>query len=56
MDLRLFGHYSKVVQWIKDKQKTMVKQLITIVTFLLLQDESKTIYYACAILDINILT
>ncbi len=54
--MKLFGHYSKVVQWLGNEQKVIVKQLITVTTFLLIHDVSETIYFAYAILDFTILT
>ena len=54
--LKLFRHYSKVIQWTANKQKAMVHQLIPAATFLLIQDALETIHYACAIFDFTILT
>ncbi len=53
--LKLFGHYSKVVQWLGNKQKAMVKQLIIVATPLLIQDVPETIHCAHAILDFTML-
>ncbi len=37
-DLKLFQHYSKVVQWTGNEQKAMVKQLIAAATPVLIHD------------------
>ena len=54
--MKLFRHYSKVVQWLGNKQKTMVKQLIIAAILLLIQDISETIHYDCIIFDFTMLT
>ncbi len=54
-DLKLFQHYSKVVQWIGNKQKAMVKQLIVVAMPLLIHSAPKAIQCAQAILDFIIL-
>ncbi len=53
--LKLFGHYSKVVQWSGNEQKAMVKQLIASATPLLIQDTPEIIHCARAILDFTML-
>ena len=50
-DLKLFQHNSKIVQWTKNKQKAMIKQLIVAATPLLIHDAPKSIQCAWAILD-----
>ncbi len=42
-DLKLFQYYSKVVQWIGNEQKAMVKQLIVAATLLLIHDTPEAI-------------
>ena len=42
-DLKLFQHYSKVVQWTGNKQKAMVKQLVVAATPLLIQNALEAI-------------
>ena len=42
-DLKVFHHYSKVVQWTGNKQKAMVKQLIVAVTPLLIHNALEAI-------------
>ena len=42
-DLKLFHHYSKVVQWTTNKQKAIVKQLIVAATPLLIHDAREAI-------------
>ena len=53
--LKLFRHYSKVVQWTGNEQKAIVKQLIATATLLLIQDAPETIHYTHAILDFTML-
>ena len=55
LDLKLFQHYSKVVQWTENKQKAMVKQLVVAATPLLIQNAPEAIQCARAILDFTIL-
>ncbi len=43
MDLKLFQHYSKVMQWTGNEQKAMVKQLIMTATPLLIHDAPEAI-------------
>ncbi len=43
IDLNLFQHYSKVVQWTGKEQKAMVKQLIVAATLLLIHDAPEAI-------------
>lgn len=38
-----------------NKQKVIIKQLIAIASFLLIQDILKTIYYTCIVFDFTIL-
>ncbi len=45
-DLKLFQHYSKVVQWTKNEQKAMVKQLIVAATLLLIHNTPEAIQCA----------
>lgn len=54
-DLKLFSHYSKVVQWTGNEQKVMVKQLIPAATLLLIHNNPEVIYCARAILDFTML-
>ncbi len=54
-NLKLFQLYSKVVQWIGNEHKAIVKQLIVAATPLLIHDAPKTIQCARAILDFIIL-
>lgn len=54
-NLKLFGHYNKVVQWTENKQRAIVKQLIIVATPLLIQDAPKAIYYICTILNFTML-
>ena len=54
-DLKLFQHYSKVVQLTGNKQKAMVKQLIVASTLLLIHDAPEAIQCTQAILDFTIL-
>ena len=54
-DLKLFQHYSKVVQWTGNKQKAMVKQLVVAATPLLIQNAPEAIQCARAILDFTML-
>lgn len=54
-DLKLFQHYSKVVQWTGNKQKVMVQQLIVAATPLLIHDAPEAIQCARAILDFTML-
>ena len=55
-DLKLFQHYSKVVQWTGNEQKAMVKQLVVAATPLLIQNALEAIQCARAILDFTMLT
>ncbi len=54
-DLKLFQHYSKVVQWTGNKQKAMVKSLIMVATSLLIYDALEAIQYTQFILNFIIL-
>ena len=49
--LKKFKYYCKVVQWTGNKQKTIVKQLITVATLLLMHDVPKTIHCTHMILN-----
>ena len=55
-DLKLFQHYSKVVQWTGNKKKAMIKQLVVAATPLLIQNALEAIQCARAILDFTMLT
>ena len=46
LDLKLFQHYSKFVQWIGNKQKAKVKQFIMPATLLLIHDALEAIQCA----------
>ncbi len=50
-DLKLFQYYSKVVQWTRNEQKGIVKQLIVVATPLLIHDAPEAIQCTRAILD-----
>ena len=54
-DLKVFHHYSKVVQWTGNEQKAMVKQLIVAATPLLIHDAPEAIQCARTILDFTML-
>ena len=54
-DLKLFQHYSKVVQWTGNKQKAIVKQLIVASTPLPIYNAPEAIQCAWAILDFTML-
>ncbi len=54
-DLKLFQHYSKVMQWTGNEQKAMVKQLIVAALPLLIYDAPEAIQCARAILDFTML-
>ena len=49
--LKSFRHYSKVVHWLGNEQKSMVKQLIAAAILLLIQDASQTIHCICVIFN-----
>ena len=55
LHLKLFQHYSKVVQWTGNEQKAMVKQLVIAATPLLIQNAPKAIHCARAILNFTML-
>ena len=54
-DLKLFQHYSKVVQWTGNEQKAMVKQLVVAAMPLLIQNALEAIQCAWAILNFTML-
>ena len=54
-DLKLFQHYSKVVQWIGNEQKTIVKQLIIAAISLLIHNAPEAIQCTWAILNFTML-
>lgn len=51
VSLKLFKDFSKMKQWSDNEQKTIVQQLMTIITFLLIKRVSAALHCAWAIFD-----
>ena len=50
-DLRHFARFDHVVQWIENEQKTLIRQMIVVLTFLLITRKSTAMHYMRIICD-----